>query len=75
MSDYPASPRVCNLSSERGLQGPRPMSPLWETAMIEQVYITQDSQRTYHAEWFQDGEYRFYDGALTVASIERKASF
>lgn len=42
--------------------------------MIEQVYITQDSQSTYHAEFFQDGEYRFYEGALSASEIERKAT-
>jgi hypothetical protein len=70
--EYPASPRTCNLSQEDRLRVPRAMSPIWVAPTVEHVYLTQDSQRTYHAELFLDGKYHAYAGDLLQSGIERK---
>lgn len=71
---YPASSRTVPLSKEGRRITTRTMSPLWETAAIEHVYITQDSCGTYHAELFVDGEYVAYAGDLLVAQIKAKGA-
>jgi hypothetical protein len=70
--EYPASPRTCNLSQESWLPVPRAISPIWEASTVEHVYLTQDSQRAYHAELFLDGKYHAYAGDLLQSGIERK---